>query len=476
MYLDPYKRIAELEEALAERDARIAALEKMVSTLLLKVEELEARLKQNSNNSNLPPSANPPGAPPSPPKKPTGRKPGGQPGHRGHHRAVVVPDVEIDYHPERCAHCQSVFCGDESEIGEPFRHQVTEIPPVRPFVTEHRLHRKRCPKCRHATLASLPSGIPSGQFGPRIVSLVALLSGRYRITRREVTAFLRDGLGLSLSLGSVQNLCELASKSLAIPYEEVAKAVLMQPVVHADETGWRHKGKKAWLWTASGKGGAVFKLAPGRGHESRRLILPDDYGGVVVSDRWHAYERFERRSLCHAHLLRNWRAISERKDCEAQTVGKWGVDETDRMLRLHRQYREGTLSRKGFSSRMRMLKARYARLLNRAEECKDSKVQTLVAGLNRQWAYLWTFIKEEEVEPTNNEAERAIRPAVLWRKGSFGTNSDEGQRFVERMLTIAATARKFGVSLFEFIFDACKSSISQLPAPSFYRLISDQTP
>jgi len=300
-------------------------------------------------------------------------------------------------------------------VGNPVRHQVTEIPPVRPIVTEHRLYRLRCPHCRQATRASWPQGVPAGHFGHHIVALVALLSGRYRITRREIPALLKDGFGLKLSVGTVQALCEQASRALEAPYEEVAARVIAEPTVYADETGWRHRGKKHWLWTVGTKRGAVFRLDKGRGHDARSKLLPDDYGGVIHTDRWAAYNRHERRQLCHAHLLRSWRAISEREDPGAKAVGEWGIEETERLLRLHRQFRQGELTRKGLILRMRLVKARYARLLNHAEDCGDKKAVTLAKELNALWGHLWLFVSMDGVEPTNNEAERDLRPAVVLR-------------------------------------------------------------
>lgn len=489
MSFDPEHRIAELEQAVAERDARIAAadermaaqdqtivtLQETVGTLLVRIQELEDRLNRNSGNSSTPPSANPPWAPKPGPKKTSGRKPGGQPGHKGHHRADVIPDKVSNHWPECCKHCHAGFTGDEPVVGSPVRHQVTEIPPIKPIVTEHRMHARRC-VCGKTTRAGHPDGVPTGQFGPRIIALAALLGGRYRITRREMVALFKEGFGVAISLGTAQALCEQASRALEKPFEEVARAVLAQDVVHADETGWRHKGKRSWLWVVSNRVGSVFRLTPGRGHEARRSILPDDYHGTVVTDRWHVYGLFERRGLCHAHLKRNWQAISERKHPDAKRLGDWGVEETQRLLVLNRQFRRGEVTEAQFRLKLKMVKARYARLLNAAEDSNDPKTRTMARQLNEVWGYLWAFATEPGVEPTNNEAERAIRPAVLWRKGSLGTWSEAGQRFVERMLTVAATARKTGTPLLEFLLSACQAPLSHLPAPHLYPATASHSP
>lgn len=476
MSFDPRdQRISELEQMVADRDAQLASLQaevttlqSTVTTLHAKIQELEDRLNRNSSNSSLPPSANPPGAPKHAPKKPTGRKRGGQPGHKGHHRAMADPDETRPHRPECCRHCQGAFNGTEAEVGKRVRHQVAEIPPVRPFVTEHQLLAVQCTSCGQVSRAALPEGVPTGQFGPRLVALAALLSGRYRISRRELTSLFQEGFGLKLSVGSAQALCERAAEALEKPYEEIAKEVLAQPVIHADETSHPHQGKKHWLWMVASKWGAVFRIDRGRGREARNAILPDDYGGTVVSDRWHVYDAFERRQLCHAHLLRNWRAVSERKHPSAKVVGEWGIAETLRLLELHRLFREGELTREGLVLRMRVVKARYARLLNMAEDSGDKKAMAMAKGLNEKWAYLWTCVTTEDVDPTNNRGEREIRPAVIWRKSSLGTQSDEGQRFVERILSVSATAKTLGVSIFVFLIEACEAMFKMQPAPSIY--------
>lgn len=151
-------------------------------------------------------------------------------------------------------------------------------------------------------------------------------------------------------------------------------------------------------------------------------------------------------------------------------------DPLNAYLVLNRQFRNGEVSEAQFRLKLKMVKARYARLLNAAGDCADPKTRTMAQQLNEVWGYLWTFATVPGVEPTNNEAERAIRPAVLWRKGSLGTWSDAGQRFVERMLTVAATARKRGTSLLEFLLSACQAQLSHLPAPRLYTAAAIPSP
>ena len=282
------------------------------------------------------------------------------------------------------------------------------------------------------------------------MATVAMLAGKFRLTRRELPKVLEDLFGLSISVGTIQKLCERGSEAVAEPVEEIAKVVHAAPVVNADETSFPHKAKKSWLWVATSPTATIFRLHRRRGAEGLATLIPDDYDGLLIVDRWKPYERF-RRSLCHAHLLRNWREVGERKHPEAQRLGRWAQAETERLLKYHREYRSGEITKAALAARMRMLKARYWRMLGQALECGDKKTMSLAKDLDRQWDALWAYLGPDGAEPTNNAGERRIRPAVLWRKGSFGTQSDAGQRFVERSLTLAATAKQLGVNLFAYL-------------------------
>ena len=263
-------------------------------------------------------------------------------------------------------------------------------------------------------------------------------------------------------------MCERAAAALLPAYEQIADIVRQQPVQHADETGWRNRGKRTWLWVAHTLAATLFRIQPQRSNAACDALIDPHYTGVVVSDRYKPYERFKRRQLCHAHLLRNWTAISERSHADAQRLGQALATETARLLKRHRRFAEGKIPEDSHRIHMLYHKAHYAQWLLQAHDCADAKTQSLARELVRQWDALWTFIQTPGVEPTNNAAERALRPAVLWRKGSFGTQSDKGQRFVERMLSVAATARQQGIQLLDFLYSACLAQQQQKPLPVLF--------
>ena len=453
--------------------AQVVALQAEVAALQAQCRELHARLGQDSSNSSRPPSSDPPQAA----KKRTrrapasGRKRGGQPGHPGRFRSLLplerVDEVVVVV-PEYCRRCQQPLPGTEVRLqGRPWRHQVVELLPLAVRVTEYQMDVRRCARCRKHTRAALPSGVPRRPFGPRLVAVLALLTGRYRLSRREVRQVLEDLWGVRLSLGAVTAQERAQSAALAPVVAEVRTAVQQADVVNVDETGWRQAKQRAWLWTAVTAELTVFLIDRHRGGAVVDALLGSAFAGVVGSDRWSAYRRFPaaRRALCWAHLQRDFQALVDRGG-EAEAIGRWGMAEIARLFARWHRFRDGEFDRKDLRRQLVPIQARLGRLLWRGEESLDRKAAALCRDLNTWWAALWTFARVEGVEPTNNGAERALRPAVLWRKGSFGSDSEAGSRFAERLLTVVASCRQQGRPLLDFLVTAGEAMMRGTPAPS----------
>jgi transposase len=451
--------------------AESAELRQANAALAQRVEELEARLKQNSTNSSRPPSSDPPETPAAPPRLPTGRKRGAQPGHPAHQRALVPPE-EVDrvvaHWPARCQHCQAELAAElAGTVGEPVRHQVTELPPVRAEVTEHQLHRVRCPGCGGETRASLPPEVPTGAFGPRLQAAVALLSGRYRLSRREVAAVCEDLLGARLAVGSVDGLCQATAEALAGPVAELAAAVGEAPVAHADETSWSQAGQRQWLWVVTTCLVTVFTIAASRGRGVIHGLLGEDFAGRLVSDRYAAYTWLpvEQRQVCWAHLRRDFLALLHWGPSAAE-FGLALLDLTDQVFDVWHHARADPAERQRLSVTIAPLQAEMYALLEAGQQQRAAKAAGLSRSLLQIWPALWTFVQVPGVEPTNNAAERALRPAVLWRKGSFGTQSDDGNRFVARLLSVAATCRQQQRPLLAYLTAVCTAAQLGQPSPS----------
>jgi transposase len=306
----------EVQAYIRALEARLAALENLetrLHSLQAQVRTLEEQLNQTSRNSSRPPSSDPPGS--LRPKRRAGqRRRGGQPGHRGHTRSLIpVEEVAevVALKPERCAGCQAPLRGDDPS---PFRHQVIEIPPIRPVVTEYQWHQLVCPACGETTRASWPKGIPSGTYGARVHATVALCTGSYRLSKRTTAEVMNDLFGVPISVGTISESEKLTTEVLAKPVQEARDLVEKQAVAHLDETSWRQDGQRAWLWVAVTSVVTVFAIRLSRGGQVARELLGETFGGILVTDRYSGYNWYpvRWRQLCWSHVLRDFEAMRGR--------------------------------------------------------------------------------------------------------------------------------------------------------------------
>jgi transposase len=461
------------EELLAENAAlkvENATLKARVAELEARLAALEARLGMNSRNSSKPPSSDPPNVAARPKRPPSGRKRGGQPGHKGVTRSLLPPEKVariIDLRPPECASCGAKLEGDDPTPG---RFQVIDVPPVEPDVTEYRRHTLPC-ECGAKTTAPLPPGVGASVFSPRVKAMLAMCSAVYRLSRRTVEGLMADFFNVDISLGSVSACEETVSEAVAAPVAEAREHVEKAPVAHADETGFRQAGEapeksKAWLWAAVTSLVTVFLVHAKRSTIAAKELL-GSFAGILVSDRWSAYSFVDsvRRQLCWAHLLRDFEWIAE-FGAEAAATGKALVERAKVMFQWWHEFKAGSLSRSGFQQRMAPLMERLEALLEEGAASAHKKTAGRCRKILELKEALWTFVRVEGVEPTNNAAEPALRPAVLWRKGSFGSASPRGSRFVERMLTVAATCRQQGRNVLEYLVAVCEAEARGEPAPS----------
>lgn len=436
--------------------------------------ELTAQLKQSSKNSSKPPSSDPPSAPPTKPRKPSGRKRGGQPGHDKHERELVPPEKVTTteaIRPEYCRACSHPLHGEDPS---PYRHQVFEIPRITPTVREYQLHSLDCTWCGTRTRALVPDGVPTGQFGPRIQAMATVASGAYRMSKRTIEEMFADFFGVKISLGSIANLEQATSEALATPVAEVADEVKKAPVVHADETGWYQRGKRAWLWVVASTQLACFLVSHSRGAKVAKQMLGETFAGFLVSDRWAAYEWVDvrRRQLCWAHLIRQFVGFQDFGG-KAKRLGRGLELRAEEMFGLWHRVRDGTLSRSRFRLLMRPIERAMVTHLRACTRLPVAKVAGRAREILALEAALWTFVAREGIEPTNNYAERLVRHGVLWRKSSFGTDSDAGSRFVERILTTVATLRLQKRNVLDYIEHACRSALWGQHPPSLLPAASD---
>lgn len=447
------EQVERLSERVAKQDERIA--------------ELERRLKRNSRNSSTPPSQDPPGAPERKRRGPSGRGQGAQPGHPGRGRGLLpaeAVDVVVEHWPERCR-CGHRFDGREA-VGEPARHQVSELPEIAVKVTEHRLQRQCCPACGQTARAELPPEVAGGAFGPRLEAAVSTLSVRNRVSRRDTVELAGELFGTHLCAGSVDAILERTSAALEEPHEHLLEHVRCAPAVNIDETGWRLKGRRRTLWGACIPAAAVFRIAPDRHEREATCLLGEHFEGVVGSDRWWAYRGFDpaRRQLCWSHLVRDFTAHAEGLAAQKE-FGEQGLDIARRLFCAWDQFQTDG-DRRRLKRKLAPLKRELKTLLRRGSKGKRHKrTWGFSKNLLKLWPALWTFTEIDGVEPTNNRAERALRGPVIHRKLSLGSQSERGERTIERLLSASVSCRLQRRSLFTYLTDVLAAHTRGDPIP-----------
>jgi transposase len=428
---------------------QVRELQALVVQLQQKIGELEARLDQNSSNSHQPPSSDPPWASNRPAaKKPSGRKPGGQIGHQGHyrHRLPLQRVNQVVHHlPKRCRHCHARLPAEAQPGDPPPRwHQVAELPPMAAIVTEHQGHARTCPCCGKITRASIPAAVRRHVIGPALAATMSYLSGRCHASRRLVQEIAQDLFDVPVSLGTVMTCERQMSQALDQPYQQTLAAVRRGRAKHVDETGWKQAGNRCWLWTCAAMDAAAFAIQKGRNFNGLCDLLGSQRAGwgIIHSDRLHAYSRLglKRRQICWAHLKRDFQKWVE-KSPDTKLLGEDGLGLCRSIFCIWRDYRTGKFRRRRLVRKMARLRRRLGQTLRWGLRCGDGKAANFCRNLLKLMPALWTFVKTPGVEPTNNHAERMLRPAVLWRKNSFGCHAASGCRFVERMLSIIQTLR-----------------------------------
>jgi transposase len=454
-----------------DKDAYIKQLENEIVKLKKRIEELERLLRMNSANSSKPPSSNPPVMSVILPKR-RHKKRGAKNGHQPFMRKLLPPEKvieRIELKPQVCP-CGSTNLEKTNE--EPLRHQIVDIPPIEPQVTEYIQPIFRCKDCGGLIYQPLPDEVKRKYFGPGILALVAVLTGMLNTSKRKALAMISEVFSVPMSLGGLSNCEAQLAEALEHPYNETIEHVRGQDVAYADETGWRRGNRqRGWLWAACCAWAAVFMVQAQRGQKAAKKLL-GGFCGTLVSDRWGGYNFFcGVRQICWAHLKRDFKAISEVKGA----IGKIGQELyglARKILKMRKRVRDRTLQWRTFQKRMAPLMRRVEELLEQGANGKgtlSSKCRRII----KHREHLWTFVYDQRVEPTNNIAERIERQGVLWRKSSFGSQSERGARYVERILTVCATCRLQGRSVIEYLREACRCHLSGIPVPSLIKTAED---
>jgi len=437
-----------------------ASVRAVLGALHQRLAKLEEQLQLNSDNSSQPPASDKPRHPREKKGKlPSGKKRGGQRGHKGQSRPLVPPEAVSEfrvYKPENCRHCGAALSGTDPE---PSRWQVIDLPPIEPVVIEHQVHRLHCSGCGKTTRGQLPAEVACSQFGSGVTAVVGLLIGQERLSKRQVQRVLKTLFGIQMAVGSVVARQQEISASLAEVYETVQGHVQQAANRNIDETPWREGWQRAWLWSVTTPAATLFRVADKRDAAVAQELLGASTDKVSTSDRFTAYNWLddERHQTCWAHLLRTWRRFQLRDGPSVQVGGMLEIH-TDYLLHRWRELQRGHLSWIDFLAEVPQHQRAIHHWLEVGARLDHTTTAATCRRLLRHQPMLWTFTRYEGVAPTNNAVERALRHGVIWRKLCYGTASERGSRFVERLLTVIATSHRQGHDVLNFLSAALQAS------------------
>jgi len=453
----------------ADLAATPAAVLALLRHLTARVAKLEAELakfkggKATPANSSKPPSTTHPHDKPPSSKAKSGRQHGGQPGHEKHERPLLSPEQcqqVISVIPPACRRCGRKLSGVDPE---PLRHQVWELPEIKPIVIEYQRHRLVC-SCGQSTCGELPQGVPTGQAGPRLIAFAALLMACFRQSKRRAALFMSTILNQPASPGWLVNLQNRAAEAVKPAYDELARALPHETAPHIDESPTKEGPTKAWVWTFVASTFTFFACRTSRGAEVLKELLTDAFSGIIHCDRARMYWTCGRLQWCWAHLKRDFQALIDSPCHTNKRLGRDLMRPTKEWFALWKRVRDGTLTVTTFRRRMQPIRREIDSLLLRGYF--NPLTHGFCKELVEHQENLWTFLDVEGVEPTNNAAERSLRHAVIWRKLSFGTQSNGGSRFVERLLTVIETCRRQSQNAFAWLVTAVEAQLAGKPAPS----------
>jgi transposase len=407
--------------------------QKRIDQLQNEVDTLQGRLETTSQTSSKPPSSDSPFRKTKRRPRQSGGKRGARKGHPGTGPTLLNPTEVHLIEPGPCA------CG---------HGQLVSLEPIKMDVDHFILHQGTCGGCGATLKAQVPSEHQAG-YGPRLSALIGELAGMHRTSRRLIQDFCHSVLRIPMSLGAVQKIIDRVSHALLPHYEAIATLARHAPVGYVDETPWYCQNALHWLWTLSTDTVSLYLIHPNRSKEAFFALI-ELWQGLLVSDGYGVYQHWVHgRQTCLAHLIRTARGLSEKRDPELAACGAWALKELQGLCHMAKAPPTG--------GQWRAWYARFCHLINRYYDRQD-EAGRLARRLQREMASLWVFLCEHGVEPTNNRAERALRFAVMWRKCSSGTESDKGNRWVERTLSLRQTCRQLGQSTFGVLVDAITSS------------------
>ena len=446
----------------------------LITALWKIVRDLKSKKEPNSKNSSLPPSKdksskNKSNVKRNAQRKKNPKKPGGQPGHKKYTRELLSLD-KVD-HTVSCVPNQQCGCGGAVVMNVDIhrRHQQYEFPIIKPIVTEYQLYSGKCRGCDKKHIAQLPQGVSFSMLGPRATAMTAHLSGTYRISKSNIVNMYQDIFAFKISTGMVCKAEKTVSKALAPSHDEAKKFIQEadKVAVHADETGFKEKGKSMWAWVAITQSVALFIIRKNRSKKVSKELLSENFSGILCSDRYSAYQWVPKtqRQFCWAHLERDFRKISERTGT-SQIIGDELLQQTNLLFHFWHQFKDGFINRRNLKRKTASIRQSIQSLLMRGKRSRNLKTAGTCRNILSGSVALWRFLETEGIEPTNNLAERVIRTLAIWRKTSFGTQSSAGTLYMERIISTVATCKLQGKNILDYLTSTVRSYNLKIDPPS----------
>ena len=427
------QHLKEAQALIAKQAARITELEARLAELEQKLDEAQRHGKRQATPFSK-------GVPRAQPKTP-GRKRGHPAAHRPRpERITCIVEAALP------AHCPA--CGG-TVIEDTVRTQYQEdIPrPIETIITQFNVHVGHCADCaarlqgRHPEQTSDALGSAAVQFGPHVLGLAAELKHDLGVSYGKVARFFRLTFGLEANASSFARADQRLAQDFAPTYADLQTQLRQSPVAHVDETGWKVGGHSAWLWVFTNDQLTVYAIDPHRDHTVVERILGQNFAGVLITDCFLAYDPLTyEKSKCVGHLLRRCNTLVESGNASAIRFSEQAARLFRSAIKL--KERQPTLNEHGYAVACGRLEAAFDRLL--ARHYRQAETVRFVKLLRKQRPYLFTFLYVEAVAPTNNAAERELRPAVIIRKTNGCNRRSTGATVHAVLSSVIRTARKHG--------------------------------
>ena len=443
--IEQYEReIDELRKKNQKLGLEISELRKQLAI----VKELRRELAdRNSKNSSVPPSSD---------FKSNSSQPydkgGARPGHSAQLRKLLGMERVDVTHVHTLDECPACGCKRLVPRAAAAPFQFIELVDGRCIVAQHERTRYRCCSCQRRFSTPLPEDVGPSNYGPKFHAAIAMLTGHFHLSKRQVAEFTDQFFGIAISDGTVCRIERRVTQALSGVYEQVAGEVqLSSTTKFVDETRWRDQRRNGYVWAAVGKSFSFFKITYSRCRVSRDQLLGSNYASPTVTDRYCVYSDLAiPHQYCLAHLKRDFTRFAESRG-NPRWIANGLIRELDGVFHQWHLFQKEAITRKQLITRTYYRRQRIQSLLEIGEAEPLGKFHRFCRGLLDRYDRLWTYLRVADMEPTNNHAERSLRPLVLLRRKSLGTKSIAGMAYVATITTVCQTLRKQGRKILNFM-------------------------